>query len=301
MAMGAMDELLGPETVQKLRRLLLRSRSVVEGNRSGGHKSPLRGASMEFADYRAYAKGDNLRSLDWKVFGRTERFYVKQFEEETNLRVIFLVDGSASMGFSSGSAPTKYRYACQLAAALGFLVTSQHDALGLAVFDQSLRTELPAKSGSRQLRNVVETLVSLEPSGKTATGDSLHTLADKISRRGLIILLSDLMDDPEGVFGAVAHFRKKHHDVIVLQILDPLEMDLTSRESLHLIDMEDGQRLEIDPVLARADYKKALREFEEECRTRCAAMQVDYRMLCSSDSFEGFLQQYLSDRKSRSR
>jgi len=293
--MAGITDLLTPEAMRKLETLVLRSRYVVEGFRAGMHASPLKGASVEFADHRQYVKGDNLRNLDWKVFGRTERYYVKRFEEETSLRTHVVIDGSASMGY--GSRIPKYDYACRIAAALGYIVSRQQDALGLTIFDEEIRTHVPARSGSRHLRHIIERLTLHVPEKRTDTGQSLHALAEMISRRGLIVLISDLFDSPDAIFRAIAHFRKKMHDVILLQVLDPAELELSIDRVAEFLDMETGEKLELDPSLARLAYKQELQKAIDECREKCAVLNVDYRLVSTADSFEEFLAQYLVERR----
>jgi len=295
--MAGIRDLLSPEAMRKLRSLFLRSRHVVEGARAGQHASPMKGVSIEFADYREYVKGDNLRNLDWKVFGRTERYYVKQYEEETNLRVNVLIDASGSMGFQSGKNPTKYNYACKLAAAVGYLITQQLDSLGLAIYDNEVRVEIAPRSGGRHLQLFLERLMAHKPTGRTDTGRALHALAERLTRRGLILLLTDLMDEPDAVFRAIAHFRKKMHDVILIHVLDPMELDLSLGQRVELIDMETDEKIELDPTLARAAYQKEVQAFIDTCRSRCATLNVDYRLVSTEESFEDFLQQYLAERR----
>lgn len=294
--MAGISEFLSPEMMRKLEALALRSRYVVEGLRAGAHASRLKGASVEFADHRQYVKGDNLRHLDWKVFGRTERFYVRQFEQETNLRVHLILDGSASMGFSYADRPSKYDFACRIAAAFGYVVCKQQDSLGLTVFDNALREEIPNRSGMRHLRLILEKLSANRPRGLTDTGHALHALAERSLRRGLIVILSDLFDDPEALFRAVAHFRKKLHDVILLQILDPAELEFSFDGVAEFVDMETGEKLEVDPALARAAYKKELQHSIDHCRDKCALMKVDYRIVSTAEDFEDFIHQYLLER-----
>ena len=295
--MAGISDLLTPGAMRKLESLVLRSRYVVEGFRAGMHASPLKGASVEFADHRQYVKGDNLRNLDWKVVGRTERFYIKRFEEETSLRTHVIIDGSASMAYGSTGCLPKYQYACRLAAALGYIVSRQQDALGLTIFDEEICAHVPARSGSRHLRHFIELLVAHQPEKPTDTGRALHALAEMISRRGLIVLLSDLFDSSEAIFRAIAHFRKKMHDVILLQVLDPCELELSIDRVAEFIDMETGERLEVDPVLARVAYKRELQTAIDECREKCAVMNVDYRLVSTGESFEEFIAQYLSERR----
>jgi uncharacterized protein (DUF58 family) len=295
--MASITDFISREAMRKLESLVVRSRYVVEGFRAGMHASPLKGASIEFADHRQYVKGDNLRNLDWKVFGRTERYYIKRFEEETSLRAHVILDGSGSMAYGSPGHLTKYQYACRVAAAFGYIVSKQQDALGLTIYDNEIRQQVPARSGSRHLRVFLERLAEHEPRNGTDTGRALHALAGMISRRGLILLLSDLFDDPEAVFRAIAHFRKKMHDVILLQILDPTELELSIERVAEFIDMETGEKLEIDPALARFAYKKELQKAIDECRERCAKLNVDYRLVSTGESFEDFVHQYLDERR----
>jgi uncharacterized protein (DUF58 family) len=295
--MASITDLLTPEAMKKLEQLAVRSRYVSEGSMSGGHRSPLKGQSVEFADRREYVKGDNLRSLDWKVFGRTERYYIRQFEEETSLRVHVILDGSGSMSYGSSGRLTKYDYACRVAAALGYIVSKQQDSLGLTIYDNEVRDMVPARSGTRHLRLFVERLQAHKPQAVTDTGKALHALAGMLSRRGLIVLLTDCFDDPEAVFNALAHFRKRMHDVILLQILDPVELELSINSVAEFIDLETGEKLELDPVAARHAYKQELQKAIDRCREKCAVLNVDYRLVSTADSYEDFVHQYLLERR----
>ena len=295
--MPSITDFLTPEAMRKIEALAVRSRYVVEGFRAGMHASPLKGASIEFADHRQYVKGDNLRAIDWKVFGRTERHFVKRYEEETSLSVQVIIDTSASMGYASPGQPTKYLHACRVAAALAYLVTRQQDAVGLTLFDQAIREQVPAGSGSRHLRLLIERLAAVTPRGRTNTGEALHALAESTSRRGLIVVLSDLFDDAEAVFRALAHFRKKLHDVILLQILDPWELDLPMEDVAEFLDLETGEKLELDPALGRTAYRAALQRDIDGSRERCAAMNVDYRLVSTAQAYDDFIRQYLAERR----
>jgi uncharacterized protein (DUF58 family) len=295
--MASITDLLTPEAMRKLDSLVIRSRHVVEGFRAGLHASPLKGASVEFADHRQYVKGDNLRTIDWKVFGRTEKHYVKRYEEETSLRTQIVIDGSASMAYGDTNKLTKYEYACRLAASLGYVINCQQDAFGLSIFDVEVKSHVAARSGSRHLRHVIDLLLSHEPSGKTDTGKALHTLAEMVARRGLIVIISDLFDNEEMIFQAIAHFRKKMHDVIVIQPLDPTELELPMNKIIEFTDMETGEKLEIDPALARLAYKKELQAAIDSFKGKCAALNVDYRLVSTTDSYETFIAQYLNERR----
>ena len=294
--MPSITDLITPEAMRKLEQLVVRSRYVSEGAMSGAHKSPLKGQSVEFADRREYTKGDNLRHLDWKVFGRTERYYIRQFEEETSLRVHIIIDASGSMAYGSGEL-TKYHYACRLAAALGYIVSKQQDSLGLTIYDNEVREMVPARGGTRHLRLFIERLGAHEPKNVTDTGKALHALAEMISRRGLIVLLTDCFDDPEALFNAIAHFRKKMHDVILMQILDPVELELSINSIAEFIDLETDEKLEIDPIAARQAYKEELQKAIDATREKCAVLNVDYRLVSTGESFEDFVHQYLMERR----
>ena len=295
--MPSITDFLTPEAMRKIEALAVRSRYVVEGFRAGMHASPLKGASVEFADHRQYVKGDNLRAIDWKVFGRTERHFVKRYEEETSLRVQVIIDTSASMGYASPGQPTKYLHACRVAAALAYLVTRQQDAVGLTLFDETIREQVPPGSGLRHLRLIVDRLAAAVPRGRTHTGEALHALAETTSRRGLIVVMSDLFDDPDAVFSALAHFRKKLHDVILLQILDPWELDLPMEDVAEFVDLETGDRLELDPALGRSAYRAALQRDIDVSRERCAAMNVDFRLVSTAQPYDDFIRQYLAERR----
>ncbi|MEK0445560.1 MAG: hypothetical protein RLZZ399_881 [Verrucomicrobiota bacterium] len=295
--MANITDFLTPEALRKLESLAIRSRYVSEGAQSGAHKSKLKGQSVEFADRREYVKGDNLRHLDWKVFARTEKYFIRQFEEETSLRVHLLLDASRSMAFGGQGRPHKYDYATRLCAALAYLVTKQQDSVSLTVYDQEVRDRLPCRNGARHLRTLVDRLAVNEPRNVTNTGKALHSLAEQLSRRGLIVIFSDCMDDPDGIFSAIAHFRKRMNDVVLLQILDPVELELSIDTVSEFVDMETGERLELDPAHARKAYKDELQRFIDGIRERCGVMNVDYRLVSTADGFDDFIQQYLIDRR----
>jgi uncharacterized protein (DUF58 family) len=295
--MANIADFLNPSVMRKLEQLAIRSRYVSEGSMSGGHKSPLKGQSVEFADRRTYTKGDNLRHIDWKVFGRTERYYIRQFEEETSLRVHVILDASGSMDYGSSGQLTKYQYGARIAAALSYIVTRQQDSIGLTIYDNEVREMVPARSGSRHLRLIADRLDAHTPRNVTDTGKALHALAEMLSRRGLVVLLTDCFDDPDSVFHAIAHFRKRMHDVILLQILDPVELDLSIQSVAQFIDLETGDTLELDPIAARSAYKAELQKFIDSTRERCSVMNVDYRLVSTAESFEDFIHQYLLERR----
>lgn len=274
----------------------LRARMVVEGFMVGLHKSPYHGFSVEFAEHRPYMDGDPLRNLDWKVYAKTDRMYVKQYEEETNLKSYILLDMSNSMNYTSGKI-TKFQYASYLAAALSFLMIQQRDAVGLAAYDTELRSYLPPRSVHSYLNVILSHLEKLEPSSETDIGKNLHRVAERISRRGLIIVLSDLMDDPDAVLSGLKHFRHNGHEVLVLQILDPREVDFAFSGDVKFKDLETGVELPTQPWHIRKEYQKMLSDFVDRIRRGCQENQIDHTLLQTDTTYDQALISYLTKRK----
>jgi uncharacterized protein (DUF58 family) len=292
---------LNPEEMHKLDRLVLLSRYVVEGNLAGAHRSPLRGPSSEFADHKAYGQGDDPKHIDWRVLARTEKYYIKRYQDETNLRVYLAVDRSASMDYSSGDGPTKYEYAVHLAAALGYVVVKSRDSVGLVLHSDQVDARLPARNSLQHLNNLVKKLREQKPSSETGIADALHEIASSVRRRALIVVVSDLLDDEEKLTVALAHLRKQHHDVIVLHVLDPAELDLSLKSPCEMIDLENEERMPVDPRALAADYKKVFDEFLEHHRKSCAGMNIDYRIARTDESPENFIRNYLRERRKLSK
>ena len=222
---------LDPAALARVKNLSLLARGVVEGFVSGLHSSPYKGFSVEFAEHRKYSPGDNPRHLDWRILGRTDRLYIKQYEEETNLRAQILLDMSGSMSYGEPPAITKLEYASYLTAVLAYLMMRQQDAVGLTDFDSQIRLDMPARSSARHFDEMMKQLEAIKPGRKTDLGATLHRLADRFKRRCLIILISDLYDDPEAVDRALHHFRSKRHEVIVFHVLDRAELEFPFRET----------------------------------------------------------------------
>lgn len=295
--MSGFSDFLTSETMRRLDRLALGSRWTAEGGRAGKHASTMKGASVEFRDHRDYVQGDSLRHLDWKVFGRSERFYIKQFQEETSLRVHLVLDASASMNFQHSGKTTKFGFARELAVAAAYLAHHQQDSVGLVIFDDEVRRWIPSKGGSRHVRNMLEALSAHEPGGRTDTGKALEALAEGMARRGLVLMMSDLLDDPDAVFRALAHFRRRGHDVVLVQVLDPAELDLPFDGASDFIDMETGERLEADAALVRRSYREAIGAAIEGFRRRCGALCVDFRIATTDRAPSDFLNELLAARK----
>jgi uncharacterized protein (DUF58 family) len=289
-------DLLDPEVLSRLGNLSFRARSVVEGFIAGMHQSPYHGFSVEFSEHRPYAPGDETRILDWKVYGRTDRLVVKQFQEETNLKAYLVVDASASMSFGSRRL-SKLDYAKHLAAALAYLMLKQRDAVGLLTFDEKPRRYYPPRSVMTYLNPLLSELESLQPGGQTRVGPVLHELAERIHRRGLILLFSDLLDDPSEVLSGLRHFRHDHHEVLVFHILDPLERDLNLTGNVIFEDLETRQRIGAQAALLRRSYRERVREFLEALRRGCRQHSIDYVLMDTSERFDRALFEYLVKRR----
>jgi uncharacterized protein (DUF58 family) len=295
--MSGFSDFLSVDAMRRLDHLVLGSRWTAEGGRAGRHSSVLKGASVEFRDHRDYVQGDSLRHLDWKVFGRSERYYIKQFQEETSLRVHLVIDASASMAFKHSGRVSKFEFSRELAAAAAYLAHHQQDSVGLVIYDDQVRCWLPTKGGSRHIRHFLESLAAHQPGGRTDTGKALEALAEGMARRGLVMMLSDLLDDPEAVFRALAHFRRRGHDVVLIHVLDPAELDLPFNGVSDFIDMETGERLEADAALIRRSYREAINAAIESFRVRCGALRVDFRIATTDRAPSDFLNGLLADRK----
>ncbi len=289
------QRLLDPVFVSKLARIDLRARFVVEGFLTGLHRSPYHGFSVEFAEHRQYMPGDPLRHLDWKVLAKSDRKYLKQYQEETNLRAMLLVDTSASMGYGSRGL-SKLDYARQLAASLAYLMLGQHDAVGLFAFAAGRAELLPPRSTSVQLRQILLTLERLTPGGTTDFAGSLHRVAERATRRGLVILVSDLLDDVERFTGAIRHFRHRKHDVLVFHVLDPQETRFDFEREATYIDLETADRVTTRSQDLREDYRARVRDWMDRLRARCIEQQVDYVSVSTDTPYDRALLEYLSKR-----
>lgn len=289
--------LLDPAVVARLSHLDVRARLVVEGFIAGMHRSPFHGFSVEFAEHRPYMPGDPIKNLDWKVWARSDRYLVKQFTEETNLRCHLLLDLSGSMGFhSKRAAMSKLEYAQSLAAALAYLMLQQQDAVGTLLFaDRPLRY-VPARAVRSHLDILLRTLGEGVPQGRTRLGPALHELAERIRRRGLVVLLSDLMDHPAEVLSGLQHFRHRNHEVVVFHVLDPDELEFPYTDSATFVDMESGERLTTEPWEIARRYRGRLRAWVEQYRHSCREHLIDYVQLDTRTPFDRALLAYLEKR-----
>ncbi len=293
----AYRDYLSPDMLSRLSRLDLIARFVVEGYITGLHKSPYHGFSAEFSEHRQYMAGDSLRYLDWKVYGRSDRMYIKRFEEETNLKAHIILDVSGSMGFGSEGALTKLRYGSVITAALTFLMLRQRDSVGLVTFSDIMKSYVPPRSVQSQLKEIIKVLSSSEPDGVTKTGDILHTLAERIPVRGLIILISDLIVDIDDLIHGLKHFRHNGHEVLVFHVLDPAELAFKYNSETRFIDMETGRRITTQPWHLRDTYLSMLNERFSSMIRAMHDISVDYARFTTDIPFDRALSEYLAKRK----
>ncbi|MBI1247164.1 DUF58 domain-containing protein [bacterium] len=295
-----MSTLLDPQTLAKVHGLRLRAKHIVEGLIAGSHRSPHRGFSIEFAEHRDYAPGDDLRYLDWKVLGRTDKYYIKQYEDETNLVCNLVVDISESMRYKSADvALSKLAYAECLAATLAWLILQQQDAVGLVTFDDQVRSLVPASGSPVQLQQVIDTLQLSEPREKTHIGPLLHELAGRLNRRGLIIVMSDFFDDVDSMMAGLKHLRFRKHDIILMQVLDPAELDFPFDRPTMFHGLEEFPELLADPISVRKAYRQEIEAFITDLRSQTVANRMDYVQVRTDQPFDFMLRNFLNLRNSR--
>jgi len=294
---------LNPAEMHKLGRLVLLSRYTVEGNLAGAHRSPLRGPSSEFADHKSYGQGDDPKHIDWRVLARTDKYFIKRYEDETNLRVYIALDRSASMAYSSDGKVTKFQFACHLAAALGYVIVKARDSVGLFLHAEKVDVRMDAGNSFQHLNNMLKHVQSHppDPNGGTGIAQTLHEIAASVRRRALVIVISDLLGDEAAVIKALAHLRKQRHDVIVFQTLDPAEIDISFKKACELHDLETGERLSVNPRGLADEYRKVFGAFLEQYQKGCAGMNIDYRLVRTDQALESFVRAYLEERRRLSR
>ena len=289
-------------TISQLANMNLRARLVVEGFITGLHRSPYHGFSVEFAEHRQYMPGDEIRHLDWKVYGKTDRFYVKQFEEETNLKCYVLVDQSASMGITQSAEVSKFQYSSYLAAALSYLMIHQRDAVGLSLFNQKITKYLPPRSVLSYLTPILSELENAKPAGSADWGISLHRAAEKIKRRGLVIIISDFLprdldNDPKNIVAGLKHFRHRKHEVLAFQVLDRLDYRFDYKNDAIFEDVESGFRMPTQPNHIRAAVQKEIDDYLNWFKRQCRENRIDYTLLDTTMDFDQGLLPFLLKRK----
>lgn len=287
---------LDPKTLTKVGGLDLKARLIVEGYISGQHKSPYHGFSVEFAEHREYTPGDDLKHLDWKVLGKTDRYYIKQYEEETNLRSYILLDTSESMKYASPGNISKLEYGCYIAASLSYMLIRQQDSMGMVLFDNGIKKFIPASASPAHLRLILHELANVVPDQRTDVGTIFHDLAERIKRKGLIVIISDLFDDPEKLLFGLQHFRHKRHEVIVFQILDDFEMRFPF-DSMTLFEGYEGwQELLCDPRALRKGYMEEYEQFTEKMKRGCRNNKIDFVPINTKNPLDVVLSAYLATR-----
>ena len=289
---------LDPASLSRLGNMELVARLVVEGFVTGLHKSPYQGFSVEFAEHRQYMPGDEIRYIDWKVFGKSDRYYVKKFEEETNLRAYIVLDASASMNYKyDESSLTKFQYGCYCVASLSYLMLKQRDSVGMAIFDTHIKEYIPPRGAATHLQAILSSLENTQPGNETDLSTIFHELAKRIVRRGLVIVISDLLDEPSKVLSALKHLRHRKHEVIVFHLLDKAEMTFPFEGPVVFQDMETARTLPTQAETLRTGYLEQLEAFIQDYRRGCGGNSIDYVQIDTSTPFDYALSSYLAHRK----
>jgi len=288
---------LNPSTIAKFNNLELRARLVVEGFLIGLHKSPYHGFSIEFSEHRPYMIGDDLKNVDWKVFAKTEKYFIKQYEEETNLKAYIILDSSRSMSFSSLSDMNKLDYSKTLAASLAYLLIKQRDAAGLINYSNKVENILLPKATKNYLTQIIKVLNSIEPSDTTNTAFALTELAEKIKRRSLVIIISDFFDELEKTIKALKNFSYLKNEVIVFQILDPVELNFGFKNDSIFVDLETNEKISTQPYQLRKAYQDAMKEFTDKIKYECLKANFDYNLIQTTETFDKALFKFIQKRK----
>ncbi len=296
-APGGPARFLDPEVLARIGSLELLARAVVEGFIAGLHRSPFTGFSTEFTEYRQYNPGDDLRYLDWRLLGRTDRYFIKKYRADTNTQCHLLVDTSASMRYASAGAVTKLQYAQFLAAALAHLAARQQDAVGLVAFGQGLHTHVPARNRTGHLRTIYGQLSTLTADGETRLSDALHQTAERLTRRGLIVLISDFYEQPERLAAAFQHLRFRGHDIIAFHVLDKNEVEFNFDDAVLLLeDAETTEQLPVLPDVVAGGYRARMQAHVAALRQTAAANHVDYELFTTDQPLDFALFSFLSRR-----
>ncbi len=298
--MESFQKFLDPQTLASLQGLELRARSIVEGYVSGVHKSPFQGFSIEFAEHREYAPGDDLRYVDWKVFGKTDKVYLKQYEEETNLVSYMLIDTSESMRYKSDYVSlSKLEYAQCIAASLSYLILQQQDSVGLVTFDNEIRSLVRASSNPSQLKQLLHLMEQTVPQSKTNTGPIFHELAERLKKRGVVLILSDLFDDVGSMLAGLKHFRHRRHEVILFHVLDPAEITFPFTQTTMFKGLEQLPDVLTDPRSLRKAYLEEFQAFQRQVRVGCRTQGIDYFEMRTDQPLDVALSTYLARRMAR--
>ncbi len=288
-----------PTTLAKYGRLAMVARQLVEGFLTGAHKSPYKGFSVEFAEHRQYYPGDEIRHIDWRAYGKTDKYFIKEYEEETNLKAHLLVDASGSMAYK-GAHPSKFEYTQYIAASLAYLMLHQRDAVGMALHDTKVRAVIPPKANAKHLLKILNLLQGTQPGGETSMAPLWHTMAEQMKRRGMVVIISDCFDNLPSLMRAIQHFRFRRHEVLLFHVLAPEEIDFPFRKWTQFRNLEvAGHKLLVDPQRLRKEYQKNFETFCKDLRDQAGKAQVDYHMLRTDQPVERALGIYLTARQSR--
>jgi len=287
---------LSPEIISSISNLSLKARLLVEGLIVGMHKSPYHGFSVEFSEHRLYNRGDEIRNIDWKIWGKTDKYFVKEYEEETNLLSHIILDQSTSMLYGS-SDTTKLEYAKILSASIAYLILKQQDGVGLTLFDSKIRTLIEPKSKPNHIKSLFTIMDNINPGPDTKIGDILHISAESIKKKGLVIIISDFFDDLESIMSGIKHYRYKGHEVILFHILDRQELELDFTERTKFIDLETEKTITTEPWHIQSDYKLGMKKFCDDLKMNCRKNKVDYVLMPTNTPIELALFDYLIKRK----
>ncbi|MBL7132739.1 MAG: DUF58 domain-containing protein [Phycisphaerae bacterium] len=295
----AVQEYLRPDVIQQVQRLDLKARFIVEGFLAGLHSSPFQGFSVEFSEHRKYTPGDDIRQVDWNVFAKTDRFYIKKFKAETTLDSYLLVDCSASMGYSTGGRMSKMDYSICLAAAIGHMMVHQQDAIGLVTFDEKIRSFLPPRTKRSHLTNILGVLAKTKPAARTNLAGAIHDVADRVRKRGMMILFSDLLAEPQEVIRALHHLRFRGHDLIIFQVLDHSELTFEFDGQTRFREPETSEQIDTDPRAIRAGYLEEIQAFIDDYKRECQNVRADFVTVDNAMTFDKALIEFLMERQSR--
>ncbi len=289
------ESLLTEELIARIDKFNLKAKLIVEGFMIGLHKSPYHGFSVEFSDHRQYNPGDNVKSIDWKVYAKTNRYYIKRFEDETNLKCYLVIDHSNSMDFSSQNI-NKMEYAKSMASALAYLMINQQDAVGLLTYTDQITNFLPAKVSKSYLNLLLKEIYHLKAKDQTRTAEILHGLADKVKKRGLIIIISDLLDNPEDILSGLMHFRHQKHEVILFHLQDVQEEEFDYKRDTEFIDSETGEKILVSPWQIRSSYLEEYQKSINYLKQKCFEAKIDYNPITTNTPFDEILMRYLNKR-----
>ena len=290
--------LLDPRVLAKISNMALLARSVVEGTLTGLHRSPTKGSSIEFAEHKPYTQGDEIRHIDWKVYGKSERYYVKQFEEETNVRAWLVVDGSGSMGYAGGDRVSKLTYAQMAAASVAYLLLGQSDAVGLAATGAAKEAAmLPTRASTSHLALLCDALASMKPAGDTQITGALEKVSESVRRRSMVVVISDLLEEPEVIGRTLRRLAGRKVDLIVFHVQDPDEVEFPFKDPIRFLDMEGPREVVADPRAIRTAYREAMAAHLSAISTLCRASNIDYHRVSTDTPLDQFLIKFLGWRE----